>query len=155
MQKYVKRQDKDTIREMKKATAPVRKTKGGPSEYDVSIGSRVRMQRTIMGWSQEKLAGALDITFQQVQKYENGMNRISAGRLYEIAQLMGVPIATFFAGIQLGGLNDQDQAPLEDPGTAKDTAELLKAYHSLPEGQVRRQFVAFAKSMAENLIKAK
>lgn len=138
---------------MKKAILAPRKTKGGPSEYDVSIGSRVRMQRTILGWSQEKLAAALNITFQQVQKYENGMNRISAGRLYEMSQIMSVPIATFFAGIHVPGLSDQDQAPLEDPHTAKDTAELLKAYHSLPDPMLRRQFVAFAKSMAENLAK--
>ena len=75
----------------------IRKTKGGPSEFDVSIGQRVRMQRSLLGWSQEKLADALGITFQQVQKYENGVNRISAGRIYELSVIMGVPVAAFSA----------------------------------------------------------
>lgn len=136
----------------------IRKTKGGPSEFDVSIGQRVRMQRTLLGWSQEKLADALGITFQQVQKYENGVNRISSGRIYELSVIMGVPVSAFFADIvQSGMLSDQPQAGLdggEDPLNNKETMELIRAYYGISDPSVRKQFVALAKAMAENLSKS-
>ncbi len=137
----------------------IRKTKGGPSEFDVSIGQRVRMQRSLLGWSQEKLADALGITFQQVQKYENGVNRISAGRIYELSVIMGIPTAAFFADIvsQGGMLSDQPQASLDgtggDPLTNKETMELIRVYYGIKDPAVRKQFVALAKAMAENLSK--
>lgn len=143
----------------KRTLMTTRKTKGGPSEFDVSIGQRVRMQRSLLGWSQEKLADALGITFQQVQKYENGVNRISAGRIYELSVIMGVPVAAFFADIvnQAGMLSDQPQAGLDsegnDPLTNKETLELIRAYYGISNPAVRKQFVALAKAMAENLAK--
>ncbi len=137
----------------------VKKTKGTATEYDVSIGQRVKMQRSMLGWSQEKLADALGITFQQVQKYENGVNRIAASRLFEIAQTMGVAVSSFYADIISGRsvLSDNAQEGLasdNDPLTSKETLELLRAYHGISNPAVRKQFVALARTMAENLQKS-
>lgn len=134
-----------------------RKTKGTPNEYDVTVGQRVRMLRTLAGWSQEKLADALGITFQQVQKYENGTNRIAAGRLYELALVMGLPINQFYPdGSGASALSDNAQTPLlqDDPLTNKETLELLRAYYGINNPALRKQFVALAKAMAENIEKS-
>ena len=66
-----------------------------PNPVDVHVGKRVRLRRTLMGMSQTKLGNALGLTFQQVQKYENGSNRIGASRLYQIGQILGVPVSFF------------------------------------------------------------
>lgn len=148
---------KDKILNAVKKTTP-KKTKGTATEHDVSIGQRVRMQRSLLGWSQEKLADALGITFQQVQKYENGVNRIAASRLFEISQAMGVGVQSFYADIISGrsALSDNGQEPFasdNDPLTSKETLELLRAYHGITDPSVRKQFVALARSLAENLQK--
>jgi transcriptional regulator with XRE-family HTH domain len=69
-----------------------------PNPIDTHVGSRVRMRRMMLGMSQEKLGDALDLTFQQVQKYEKGTNRIGASRLHHIADILQVPVASFFEG---------------------------------------------------------
>ena len=73
-----------------------RKTRGKPNAVDIHVGTRVRQRRTLLGFSQERLASALDLTFQQVQKYERGANRIGAGRLYQLARALEVPVTYFF-----------------------------------------------------------
>src|ERR1700754_2600069 len=70
---------------------------------DVQVGNRVRIRRMLIGMSQERLGGLLDLTFQQVQKYEKGINRIGAGRLFDVARIRGVPIEYFYEGAQLSG----------------------------------------------------
>ena len=81
---------------------PIRqKTKGTPDEIDVHVGARLRLRRTLLGISQEKLANAIDLTFQQVQKYEKGLNRISAGRLYQFSRILDVPVTFFYDNICL------------------------------------------------------
>jgi len=134
----------------------VRKTKGTATEYDMSIGQRVRMQRSLLGWSQEKLANALGITFQQIQKYENGDNRIAAGRLYEIAKIMGVNVSSFYADILTHAFADNDQESLSAPNplSNKETVELIQAYYSLKTPASRKQFVQLAKGIADNLRKS-
>ena len=81
--------------EQKKRPTPVR-TRGGPEAVDVHVGRRVRQRRNMLGMSQEKLGEALGLTFQQVQKYERGANRIGASRLYHISEVLDVPINYFF-----------------------------------------------------------
>jgi transcriptional regulator with XRE-family HTH domain len=71
----------------------------GAHPVDIAVGNRIRVQRMMKGWSQERLADFLGLTFQQVQKYERGMNRVSASRLYEISQAFDVPIPWFFEGV--------------------------------------------------------
>ena len=138
----------------------LRKTKGTATEFDVSIGQRVRLQRSFLGWSQEKLADALGITFQQVQKYENGTNRIAAGRLFEIAQIMGVSVASFYADIINNGtgfFSDTQQDTItnsNDPSSNEETMDLLRAYYAIKEPAIRKQFVSLAKSIAKDLQKS-
>jgi transcriptional regulator with XRE-family HTH domain len=84
-------------------TEPVKKTRRrrvGNRAFDAHVGQRVRLRRTLLGMSQERLGDALGLTFQQVQKYERGANRISAGTLYRLAQILDVPISFFFDGIE-------------------------------------------------------
>ena len=81
-----------------KPAAPIR-SRGGPEAVDVHVGSRVRQRRKILGMSQEKLGEALGLTFQQIQKYEWGANRIGAGRLHHISEVLDVPINYFFKDV--------------------------------------------------------
>jgi len=84
-------------------TEPLKKTRRrrvGNRAFDAHVGQRVRLRRTLLGMSQERLGDALELTFQQVQKYERGANRISAGTLYRLAQILDVPISFFFDGIE-------------------------------------------------------
>ncbi|HMB76303.1 MAG TPA: helix-turn-helix transcriptional regulator, partial [Kiloniellaceae bacterium] len=72
----------------------------GPHPVDIYVGGRVRLRRTYLGYSQEKLGQALGLTFQQIQKYERGLNRISSSKLYELSKLLEVPVAFFFEGME-------------------------------------------------------
>lgn len=75
---------------------PRRKNMDGPHPVDIYVGNRIRLRRRILGYSQVKTATALDTSFQQLQKYESGANRVSASRLYDIAEVLGVPVTYFF-----------------------------------------------------------
>tara|TARA_A200000113_G_scaffold196166_2_gene187062 strand:- start:1417 stop:1809 length:393 start_codon:yes stop_codon:yes gene_type:complete len=75
------------------------KTKGTPNEIDVHVGKRLRLRRSALGFSQEKLAALVNLTFQQIQKYERGTNRVSAGRLYELSNILQVEVQYFFDGL--------------------------------------------------------
>lgn len=81
-------------------TTTKKKPKGGPDPVDIHVGLRLRMRRSILGISQDKLAKSVGLTFQQIQKYERGTNRVSAGRLYQFAKLLDVPVIYFYE--QLG-----------------------------------------------------
>lgn len=83
-----------------------RKTKGKVDEIDVHVGSRLKVRRSLLGLSQEKLAKTIGLTFQQIQKYERGLNRISAGRLYIFALILEVPVAYFYEGLPEGAIKD-------------------------------------------------
>ena len=119
----------DNIQKEKTRAKPVR-TRGGPEAVDVHVGSRVRQRRTMLGMSQEKLGEALGLTFQQVQKYETGNNRVAAGRLYEIATYFGRKVNDAFADVpaELSGrikpieskIDDQTQALIQDYETLTD-----------------------------------
>ena len=86
----------DDVEEEKPKRRKQRKTRGKPTYIDVHVGQRVRQRRTLLGYSQERLADALNLTFQQVQKYERGANRVGAGRLYELSHALDVPVNYFF-----------------------------------------------------------
>ena len=96
-----------------------RKTRGKPNAVDIHVGTRVRQRRTLLGFSQERLASALDLTFQQVQKYERGANRIGAGRLYQLARALEVPVTYFFE--ELDDSNYSNAAAVNEPdGVTRD-----------------------------------
>lgn len=143
-------------------TTPTRKIgrpKGGPKAMDVHVGNRLRMRRSIIGWSQERLAEAVGLTFQQVQKYERGANRISASRLYDFSQVLDVDISYFFEQYNEKqkpatfkyGFADSDQDEYLDTGKwyDKETLELIRIYYSIQDQKLRRNLVKVIQNMAE------
>ncbi len=112
---------------------------------DVHVGKRVRHRRWMVGMTQQQLGEKVGIKFQQIQKYETGMNRISASRLWDIAHALGVPVSFFFEGIA-----DETDAPMTEAETAiqsrgdlladKEALELVRSYYAIPEEQRRRLF---------------
>ena len=110
---------------------------------DVHVGKRVRHRRWMVGMTQQQLAEKVGIKFQQIQKYETGMNRISASRLWDIAEALSVPVAYFFEG--MNGAEDEAQAAASQglPGDIladKEALELVRSYYAIPENQRRRLF---------------
>ena len=107
---------------------------------DVHVGKRVRHRRWVVGMTQQQLADLVGIKFQQIQKYETGMNRVSASRLWDIAVALGVEVAFFFEGI---AAQQETAAETEMPGdlmSDREALELLRSYYAIPENQRRRLF---------------
>ena len=104
---------------------------------DAHVGKRVRHRRWMIGMTQQQLADKVGIKFQQIQKYETGMNRVSASRLWDIADALGVTIAFFFEGLADGG---QAVAAGQDMMADKEALELVRSYYAIPEAQRRRLF---------------
>jgi transcriptional regulator with XRE-family HTH domain len=108
---------------------------------DVHVGKRVRHRRWMMGMTQQQLAEKVGIKFQQIQKYETGMNRISASRLWDIAGTLEVPISFFFDGLSGETAEIAPDAPLPGDLLAdKEAQELVRSYYAIPEQQRRRLF---------------
>jgi transcriptional regulator with XRE-family HTH domain len=132
------------------------------SPIDAHVGARVRLRRTLLGMSQEKLGDALGLTFQQVQKYERGVNRIGASRLFDLARVLDVPIGFFFDDLppEMGGNTAVRSRPalfgfaetaegLEDENMNKrETLELVRAYYRITEPGVRKRVFDLIKSLA-------
>lgn len=134
----------------KKPRSKPRRTRGKPNHVDIHVGARVRQRRTLLGMSQEKLAEALGLTFQQVQKYERGANRIGAGRLYELSRALDVPVSYFFEELDetAGGLREESAAYGEDPMARRETLLLVRAYYGIGEQAVRRRVLDLMKSLS-------
>jgi transcriptional regulator with XRE-family HTH domain len=108
---------------------------------DVHVGKRIRHRRWMNGTTQQQLAEKVGIKFQQIQKYETGMNRVSASRLWDIANVLSVPVSFFFEGLDVQPAADQENNNM--PGdilTDKEALELLRSYYAIPENQRRRLF---------------
>jgi transcriptional regulator with XRE-family HTH domain len=122
---------------------------GIPNPIDVHVGKRIRMRRLFLGMNQETLANALGLTFQQVQKYEGGANRVSASRLSAMADILGVPISFFFNDLQSDG---EAQTPQEQQTRERmerpETIELIRLYYAIPDMNVRQQFLEMVKAVA-------
>jgi transcriptional regulator with XRE-family HTH domain len=131
-------------------------TKKAPNPIDKHVGSRVRMRRMMLGMSQEKLGDALALTFQQVQKYEKGTNRIGASRLQQISQILQVPVAFFFEGaphLTDGMVVDaMETAPspsyVSDFLATSDGLSLTKAFMRIPDAKLRRRIVDLVQQIA-------
>src|SRR3954451_11927850 len=125
-----------------------------PQDVDRLVGSRVRMQRMAIGMSQEKLGEACGITFQQIQKYEKGMNRMGASRLHQIARVLQVPVEFFYEGVPSeagsGGLTSADRSSrsMTDFLGASEGLELVKAFMSVKDAKVRRRIVDLTRAVA-------
>ena len=145
----------------KKGVPPKRgRQKGdGPNPVDIHVGSRVRLRRTLLGMSQEKLARAIGLTFQQVQKYERGANRIGASRLHELSQVLDVPVSFFFDDMSnapsvglagVGGLREEVPPPFEgDPVAKRETLQLVRAYYRIKSLVLRKRILDLTKSLAD------
>jgi transcriptional regulator with XRE-family HTH domain len=121
-----------------------------PDPVDVEVGHRIRIQRLARGLSQTALANHLGVTFQQVQKYEKGVNRVGAGRLTRIAEVLGVPVASFFTGKEKLG-HDEGDAGGESPLkllTISGAFRLLRSYAEIEDGNLRRSIVELVEKVA-------
>jgi transcriptional regulator with XRE-family HTH domain len=135
-----------------------RMTKKAPNPIDKHVGSRVRMRRMMLGMSQEKLGDALALTFQQVQKYEKGTNRIGASRLSQISQILQVPVAFFFEGaphlVADGAIMTDPLEPAPSPTyvsdflATSDGLSLTKAFMRIPDPKLRRRIVDLVQQIA-------
>jgi len=131
-----------------------------PSPIDVHVGSRIRLRRTLLGMSQERLGDSLGLTFQQVQKYERGVNRVGASRLFDLSRVLDVPISFFFDDMpdslsaayggspsrRSGGQDHADPFG-DDTLSRRETLELVRAYYRITDPSVRKRVFDLIKSM--------
>ena len=124
-----------------------------PNPVDLHVGARIRMRRKLLGVSQEKLADQLGLTFQQVQKYERGANRVSASKLYEIARALQTSVAYFFDGLAStdGGADPANVPPefMHELVMTPEGLELAALFPKLKRGRVRRRVLDLVKALAE------
>jgi transcriptional regulator with XRE-family HTH domain len=123
--------------------------KKSPSLVDKHVGSRVRLRRTVVGMSQEKLADALDLTFQQVQKYEKGTNRIGASRLLSIATILGVGIEFFFEGLPESRPSATGEPSMSEFLCIPDSDRLVRSFVNLKDDEARRKVADLVEWMAK------
>jgi len=128
-----------------------------PNPVDVHVGSRLRMRRTLIGMSQEKLGERLAVTFQQVQKYEKGSNRISASRLFDISLILDVPVQFFFDGIRNGngttkpeGHEHTDAFRMSDFLSSPNGMQLIRTFSEIGDAEVRRNIIDLVKSISDS-----
>ncbi|MDA5093389.1 helix-turn-helix transcriptional regulator [Aliiroseovarius sp. KMU-50] len=107
---------------------------------DVHVGKRIRHRRWMVGMTQQQLAEKVGIKFQQIQKYETGMNRVSASRLWDISTALSVPIGFYFEGLETGAAGEDEQSLPSDILADKEALELIRSYYAIPENQRRRLF---------------
>ena len=117
-----------------------------PHQVDIHVGKRIRQRRWQLGMSQENLAETTGVKFQQIQKYETGANRVSASRMWEIAQALDVTVPYFYEGLGDKKIN-ATSSELADMMTSKEAAALINAYYSIPE-EHRKKLFDLAKVMA-------
>ena len=145
----------------RQARRPSRQKADKPNPIDIQVGSRVRLRRNMLGLSQEKLGTAIGLTFQQVQKYERGANRIGASRLYTLSRVLDVPVSFFFeemapalAGSSAKGehkpkgMTESDSSYQAEPMMKRETLELVRAYLKIADTQLRRRVFDLAKAIA-------
>lgn len=122
-----------------------------PDPVDVEVGQRIRIQRLQSGLSQTSLAEQLGVTFQQVQKYEKGVNRVGAGRLTKIAKVLGVPVSTFFGAHDASPIERSERGTASSPLkllTVPGALRLLRAYAQLNDGKMRRSIVELVENIS-------
>ncbi|HLO78996.1 MAG TPA: helix-turn-helix transcriptional regulator [Magnetospirillum sp.] len=131
---------------------------GRTTPVDAYVGKRIRLRRGELGMTQERLADALGLTFQQVQKYEKGANRVGASRLFDLARVLEVPIGYFFDELspQASALGDFSHAdiptiPSSDPTLKRETLDLMRAYNNIRDPQIRRRIFDLARALADGL----
>lgn len=142
-----------------------RTPEGDPNPVDVHVGNRIRLRRQLMGYNQEKLAALLGVSFQQVQKYEQGNNRVSASRLWDISKVLAVPVSFFFDDMDptvagqsprkfqssdpCSATEDKIEPEPCEPMQKEETLELVRAYYKIPNRQAARQMFELIISMSK------
>lgn len=124
---------------------------GEPDPVDMHVGARLRLRRTLMGLSQTELAKSVGLTFQQVQKYESGANRISASRLYHIAEALDVPVSFFFDDMQRHGLGEDPAPAFPLAENSRGELEMMRNYRRIADEEVRRGVYELTKILASRL----
>lgn len=133
-------------------------SKGFFNPIDVHVGQRIRQRRTLLGLSQEKLGEAIGLTFQQVQKYERGANRVSSSRLFDLSEILGVTVSYFFEEMPgdvqkrspanlIGVANPAPTEYEQDPMMRRETLELTRAYYKISEGPARKRLLDLVKTL--------
>ena len=120
---------------------------GRTRAIDQHVGERIRLRRTERGLTQEQLAAALEISYQQIQKYETGANRISAGRVFEIARTLEVTVGYFFEGLE--GDQEALALPLEHGGRQRSAIELVRKFAQIRDPEVRAAVAGLVKTIVE------
>jgi transcriptional regulator with XRE-family HTH domain len=134
-------------------------SKGFPNPIDVHVGRKLQLRRTLLGMSQERLGNLIGLTFQQIQKYESGANRVSSSRLFDIAQVLDIGIPYFFEGMT-AEVEEQSPGHLQgavplateedkDPMARRETLELVRAYYQIKSPKVRKHLVDLARSLGK------
>ena len=140
---------------------------GQPNPIDVHVGNRIRLRRTLLGLSQVKMASLLGLTFQQVQKYERGMNRVGASRLWDISKVLEVPVGFFYEDMDKEVANQSprmfsipDSTPLAlaeddaafdaDPMNRQETIELVRAYYKIPNRKAAKHVYDLIVSLSKS-----
>ncbi len=158
---------KKIIEEIIEPRNPRRSSAAGdePNPVDLYVGQKLKARRNLIGITQEVLAEATGITFQQVQKYEKGRNRLSASRLFQFSRVLDVPVAYFFEGFLStdlgiglqGGFADNEQEPFESEAEAaedimlqKETIDLVRTYYTITDDKLRKDFLKMLKQMSKN-----
>jgi transcriptional regulator with XRE-family HTH domain len=132
-----------------------------PSPVDIHVGGRIRLRRTLMGMSQERLGEALGLTFQQVQKYERGVNRVGASRLFDLSRILDVPISFFYDNMPdavagttqqqrngaQGFAEQQEGFGTDETMSKRETLELVRAYYRITDPVTRKRMFELIKSM--------
>ena len=135
---------------------PKVKTRGKPTSTDKHVGATIRMRRLTLGLSQSNLADAVEVTFQQIQKYEKGINRVSASRIQQLAKVLNVPVSFFFEGAPEAATNvrklsaNSSATPtyVTDFLGSRDGHKIMKAFSRITDRKVRRKMVALAEELS-------
>ena len=128
-----------------------------PHPVDIHVGKQLRMRRTILGLSQEAIGNVIGVTFQQVQKYERGVNRMGSSRLFDFAKCLSVPVSYFFEGLQpdvskpsMPGVAEMNAGFEHERTTSRETLEMVRAYYRITDANVRKRVFDLIKSLADD-----
>lgn len=127
---------------------------GEPDRVDQHVGARLRLRRTMLGLSQTELANKVNLTFQQVQKYESGANRVSASRLFYIAEALDVPVSFFFDDMNDDSMDSTviaERPPMPDPETSRESLELMRNYHRIENPLTRSGIYNLVKALGKEM----
>jgi transcriptional regulator with XRE-family HTH domain len=128
-----------------------------PHPVDIHVGKQLRLRRTILGLSQEAISNVIGVTFQQVQKYERGVNRMGSSRLYDFSKCLSVPVSYFFEGLDVVlpnsnnnyGVSDEQTQFEDEKASSRETLDLVRAYYKIGDPNVRKRVFDLVKSLAD------